>query len=204
MCAITNPYKGKGAFGGVLNNVPILCGGQNDDGVSDSCTKVGEKEAFHKMTTGRRFAASVVIHGSLWICGGRDGDANVLQTTEYLELLSPQQARSRKGPDDLPRKLAEHCMTRQSDNTVIITGGESGDYQALKETATYDFSTGTWINDSPSLNEARYGHGCATLASGHIIVAGGYDSNNDLLDSAEILNKGKWTRGTILDKDKTS
>ena len=54
--------------------------------------------------------------------------------------------------------------------------------------------SGTWTATG-TLNFPRTGHAAALLANGQVLVAGGEDSSNNLVASAELYNPiiGKWT-----------
>ena len=46
------------------------------------------------------------------------------------------------------------------------------------------------MRDMPSLNTGRYGHGCSSFTTGGeqvLLVTGGWDGDNSLLDSTEVL-----------------
>ena len=64
-----------GATGGLLKNLPIVCGGsQNVFNISRDCVVIGQPEIEMKMIEKRYFAASVALdQNTLWIVGGWNG-----------------------------------------------------------------------------------------------------------------------------------
>ena len=79
-----------GATGGLVGQVPVICGGWSS-GYIDDCYKVtGNKAVFlGKMKTKRYAAASVVLKNTvLWVTGGKDGiyDSSLLSSTEFIHL----------------------------------------------------------------------------------------------------------------------
>jgi len=82
-----------------------------------------------------------------------------------------------------------------SDNTIILTGG----YGPINTVAIYGYNG--FIGALPSLQIARFGHGCGMLfVTGKkvFVVAGGYNSR--YLDSTELLYEGEesWVTGQAL------
>jgi len=82
-----------------------------------------------------------------------------------------------------------------SDNTIILTGG----YGPISTVAIYGYNG--FIGALPSLQIARFGHGCGMLfVTGKkvFVVAGGYNSR--YLDSTELLYEGEesWVTGQAL------
>ena len=75
-----------GATGGLLQNLPIVCGGFNY-GTSQDCVVIGQPEMEMKMIEKRYDAASVALDQStLWIVGGWNGHLNDLRSTEFIKL----------------------------------------------------------------------------------------------------------------------
>ena len=59
----------------------------------------------------------------------------------------------------------------------------------------YDFESPGWIEDVP-LNKGRFGHGCASLPNGVVLVAGGMNGIH-YLGSVEIYDGSSWKYGRI-------
>ena len=198
-----NMPKVSAATGGLLQNTPIVCGGQNKmDGnwnVFQDCVVIGQPEMEMKMIEKREFAASVALDQStLWIVGGEDEHLNDLKSTEFIKLGQP----SVKGPD-LPFSICFHSMIQYDEKSIYIIGGVQNG-----STSNY-YSNKTWIVDptnefqikeGPSLNNGRVYHGCAKMTlNGRtiLVVAGGVGA----LDSVEILDplgNNIWSQGLFL------
>ena len=82
------PIYGYGATGGLVDQVPVICGGNSKDGYRNDCYNVTANEAvlLGKMKEEREFAASVVLNNSvLWVTGGK-GVRGFLSSTEFIHL----------------------------------------------------------------------------------------------------------------------
>ena len=119
--------------------------------------------------------------------------------TEFVDISSPQQAKV--GPE-MTRGLAYHCMAKRTDTAdiIMIIGGWLAT-QPTGRTSTYDVSKKSWNYKISGLNDARSDHGCASLASGLVIVGGGFgvsvDGSSGWLDSVEIFINNIWNRGKL-------
>ena len=113
-----------GAIGGLLEGIPIICGGSNFAYTSNKCYTITSKKSNQDVTmsTLRSNAAGVVINGStLWITGGKDHNANVFSSTEFI-----QENETMPGPK-LPIPLVGHTMVNiDNDLTMVIGGGLTG------------------------------------------------------------------------------
>ena len=117
-----NVPRVSGATGGLLQNLPIICGGENImDGnlkVYQDCVAIGQPEMEMKMIEIRSGAASVALdQNTLWIVGGFNG--NRLSSTEFIKLGQP----SVKGRD-LPFTIRNHSMIQYDETSIYIIGGE--------------------------------------------------------------------------------
>ena len=71
------------ATGGLLQNSPIVCGGN----LGKDCLVIGQQEMETKMIEKREYAASVALdQNTLWIVGGKDEHFNALTSTEFIKL----------------------------------------------------------------------------------------------------------------------
>ena len=183
------------ATGGLLQNLPIVCGGfDNNYLTSQDCVAIGKPEM--KMIEKRQGAASVALdhQRTLWIVGGDNGRYE-LRSTELIKLGQP----SVKGPE-LPFKISGHSMIQYNEKSIFIIGGYQNGSFCSNKTWIVDPTNGFKIKEGPSLNNARNSHGCAKMTvNGRIIlvVAGGLGA----LDSVEILDplgNNVWTQGLYL------
>ena len=121
---VNYPIAIHGAIGGLLEGIPIICGGTNLAYTSNKCYKITSKNSYQNVTmsTSRSNAAGVVINGStLWITGGKDHNANALLSSEFIQLNGTMQ-----GPK-LPIPLVGHTMVNiDNDLTMVMGGGLTG------------------------------------------------------------------------------
>ena len=181
------------ATGGLLQNSPIVCGGN----LGKDCVVIGQPEIEMKMIEKRSAAASVALdQNTLWIVGGYNG--NILSSTEFIKLGQP----SVKGRD-LPFKIRNHSMIQYDEKSIYIIGGRQNGSRS-KKTWIVDPTNEFQITEGPSLNEGREDHGCAKMTlNGRtiLVVAGGIGDDFETLDSVEILepsNNNIWTQGLFL------
>ena len=76
-----------GATGGLVDQVPVICGGWSHVDFDD-CYKITANKAVFlgKMKNKRQYAASVVVNNSvLWVTGGIN-DGATLSSTDYINL----------------------------------------------------------------------------------------------------------------------
>ena len=195
------------ATGGLLQNSPIVCGGEDDNySISGDCVVIGQPEMEMKMIEKRKFAASVALDQStLWIVGGWNGcivnniiDINAIySSTEFIKFGQP----SVKGPD-MPFKISGHSMIQYDEKSIYIIGGWQNDSRFSNKTWIVDPTNDFRITEGPSLKKGREFHGCAKMTlNGRtlLVVAGGYTSG--YLDSVEILDPSEnnvWTPGMFL------
>ena len=145
----------------------------------------------------------------LWVTGGLTFQYTInaiyMKTTEFI---SVEPGKSRRGPD-LEGEISAHCMVKINDSYVMVTGGQSGkdkDYPwlgARKRVTIYDLTNPEWMKKpnligeaGPTLLQATKFHGCTSLKSKLIFVAGGLHFANIYLHSVQILNLKSWTRRT--------
>ena len=120
---VNYPIATLGAIGGLIEGIPIICGGSISAYTSNKCYTITSKKSDQDVTmsTLRSNAAGVVINGStLWITGGKDHNANALLSSEFIQLN-----RTMPGPN-LPIPLAGHTMVNIDDLTMFIGGGFTG------------------------------------------------------------------------------
>ena len=199
----------RNAMGGLINETPILCGGQDSNGDRyDSCIVFGHtKTSIIKMkgpymhSTGKRSnAASVVLNDTtLWLLGGVNYRGK-LSTTEFIKLDNT--ATSVVGPA-LPHVLQGGCAVKYNNTHIYLIGGYTSDYE--DRVLIYNTILDSWTR-APRLNIARDDHGCAVLhheGESWIIVIGGY-KNGYGQTSVEVLdpNNGfpKWVQGENIKK----
>jgi len=96
---------------------------------------------------------------------------------------------------NMTRVRLQHTATRLSSGKVLVVGGRSSIYSSMcnAETELYDEATKKWTNTG-KLNEGRCYHKAVRLASGKVLVIGGY-SNSKMQSSCELYDPktAKWT-----------
>ncbi len=103
--------------GGVVSNVPIICGGYNSESLAlKSCYILymdGVVES--DMSVARKSAAAIVVDDgkTLWVTGGWDGDS-FFKTTEFVSLDGITD-----GPD-LPMAMSSHCLVPIDSSTSFL------------------------------------------------------------------------------------
>ena len=132
-----NVPRVSGATGGLLQNTPIVCGGDDDNYLtSQDCVVIGKPEMEMRMIEKRKWAACVALDPcTLWVVGGDKG-SNYLKSTEFIKLSQP----SIKGPD-LPFTI------------YIIGGDQNGSFPS--KTWIVEPTNEFEIKEGPTLNEAR-------------------------------------------------
>jgi hypothetical protein len=189
-----------GTTGGLIDNVPLICGGYTlYNAAFDECLVIGKTETTvaTTMSTPRGDAASATLNGNtLWVTGGlATHSPPPLQTTELVQLNG-----TRPGPD-LPIPLARHCVVALNSTTFLVIGGYTS-FRVTNAVYYYRFDTNRWI-PGPPLSTTRQFHACTRFTSAlHgnldvVLVAGGSERFN-FLDTSEILIVGtdSWTPGT--------
>ena len=128
------------ATGGLLQNLPIVCGGEDSqENVSQNCVVIGKREIELEMIEKRSYAASVALdQNTLWIVGGKDELDGDLRSTEFIKLGQP----SVKGRD-LPFTIINHSMIHYDEKSIYIIGG---DQNVGSHNGSFPFKK-TWIVD---------------------------------------------------------
>ena len=181
------PSSRDNAVGAMFGNIPILCGGLDEDyKILDTCISYQDSKWSHShlMVQKRSFAAGVKINSTtFWILGGT-------YTTSYNDYLDSTEfiiqghTNGVPGPE-LPHSLSSMCAVKLSENEIFVIGGVGvGGYK--KEVWIYDPQNGFARTKGPSLTTARYSHSCSAMRDGEktvIIASGGYN-----IDSVEIYD----------------
>ena len=135
--------------------------------------------------------ATLLLDGRVLVAG----DTGVPALT--AEIYNPSiNTWSVTGP--MTRDRSGHTATRLSDGRVLVVGGELAssqmDWFPFKGTAEiFDPVTGMWTVTG-SLVTRRGGFTANLLPTGEVLVVGGYDVNDDSLQSAELFDptSGTW------------
>ena len=173
-----------GATGGILQNQPLIYGGQ--DGGKTNVSIIGMPNHCFEMMIPRSCMSSVILNESkIWITGGWSNNDGSLKSTEIISLNQPPVL----GPD-LPFTVCGHSMVLVDPTTIYLIGGEQ-DYQRSNKTWIIDPTNDFEIKVGPCLNIARSLHSCSKMRiEGRIfvVVAGGFNKNYEALNSVELLD----------------
>ena len=134
------------------------------------------------------------------IFGGGSSQGEVVSTVYIADVhFKPNSAQvSMISYESLP-KIPSPCIESfacSSDGRYVVGGGRDKKYKATNRVFEFESNELKWKR-LPSLNIARF-RAAATYFHGVLYVTGGYNYNNDVLDSIEILdisrsdNRPKW------------
>jgi hypothetical protein len=189
------PIGVHGAVGGLLNQGdPLVCGGYPTTNV---CHVVNQPGQSSEMLEERLYSASLTLNSShLWVTGGINGNG-YLQTSEFVSIGQP----SVQGPD-LPYAVYGHCLVGVNSSTALLCGGYNG--RLFNECHYMDWEDHSW-SQGPSMMTKRMQHSCGIFKSAAhqgrniVIAAGGYNDDDDDLDSVEMLDPitNTWIEGKI-------
>ena len=179
------------AVGTVLDNAPILCGGEDEhDNSLDRCISYHHGLWFQSniMVNKRSSATAVKVNTStFWILGGKEtwDDWDYWDSTEFI---IQGQTIGVSGPK-LPYGMYGMCAIKISENEIFVIGGYA-DFEYRNEVWIYDPQNGFARTQGPSFPTPRIAHSCSTMKDGKktvIIVAGGYNGGQ-YLDTVKIYD----------------
>ena len=160
-----------GATGGLLDGLPVVCGGNDDDQIHS----IGKNQSKYigQLTDVRRCGASVVLsNNTLWVTGG--GYGQISKRVKTTELVT-KEGKTSKGPD-LPLALSRHAIVALNSGVFIIIGGESdNDYYS---SSTYFYEEKKGWRPGPNLKKGRCEHTAGVLTDRvstkqYIVAVGG-------------------------------
>jgi len=179
----------------------LLCGGQNLDQVSD-CYKLepdsgGRFEPTCPLTEDRKYSASLVHNGEMYVLGGYNNAKGWLDTAEMKPKNDPcfQEITSWK----LPRGMYNFCAVAH-DNKLYTVGGSVYAFLANSDIGNVDIldmTTNTWTAGEP-LPQNRSSPACTVYEHegemGILVVGGCDDSCHEHLTDTLFypFNTGQW------------
>ena len=189
------PISVRGATGGLIGDIVIICGGYNGPLYVNECYSLTSEKAtlVTHMSVGREYAASIVINdNTLWVTGGYYG--GYLSSTEYVKMTGTMPG------TDLPMALWYHAMVAINNTCSMVIGGLSSGGTSTS-TFYYDHNEGEWTT-GPSMMQARKNHAAGIVTDevtneNFVAVTGGFYYS--AVDSTEILQDGEWVQGNIND-----
>ena len=215
------PYVYSAAGATIGNHHFAICGGisKNKSANTDKFCRIYEFQHLgsndfpkmvkkHETLKLRRHPCGIALdEDKFFVVGGEDANCyNYVNSSS--EIITIDSVIS--GPD-LPFYISYHSMILFDENTIFLIGGHQSEGSGPER--RIETSNKTWIlnpkNDfsiceGPALKIGRRGHSCAILkrdGKTFILVAGGEDIDNKVLDSVEMLdplsNEG-WFEGLKL------
>lgn len=170
----------------VLNNVPIVCGGNDKNSTHKTCFYLKENRWIkntHKLRHKRAFSASIILppdNTKMWITGG-----SPFPIANTSEILSNVDSPFEQGIS-LPEKMSDHCMAKVNDSHVVMAGNYWNRRMAyLVNVKSKPFK----FHLLPPMLKERYAAGCGIInnmntssgANGGLVlfVAGGRGFNKE-------------------------
>ena len=180
-----------GATGGLLDGLPVICGGSNDK--IHSIAK-DQSKFLGQLSVRRNHAASVVLsNNTLWVTGGFDQSGNSIKTTEIVT----KDGQTSQGPD-LPLALSSHAIVPLNSGAFILIGGNGNPYGVFENSATHFYEKKGW-RPGPNLKKGRDGHTAGVLTDRvstikYIVAVGGHGADSSL-EYLEYPGSSEWMKG---------
>jgi N-acetylneuraminic acid mutarotase len=134
--------------------------------------------------------ATLLPNGKVLVAGGYKG--SYLASAELYDPVSG----SWTATGNLAVARVPGTVTLLPNDKVLVIGGfgSGGFTDVLASAELYDAASGNWTSTA-RLSTARQIHTATLLTNGQVLVAGGFDSNNNSIASAELYDatSGSWT-----------
>jgi len=165
-------------------------------GALDGCYSYDGDNQWNLFTTLKkpryRFSHVMINKDTMWITGGLTPNGKT-SSTEFVYA-----EKSTKIGPHLPIPMAEHCVIKITEETILFIGGDS--QIGLDATLFYDIASETF-SEGPRLNHGRDYHSCAVFQSAQhnyrpvAIVAGGWveDGNYSSTEILDFTVGNTWT-----------
>ena len=93
-------------------------------------------------------------------------------------------------------------MVKINETASLLIGGQSGSDGIVSDKTWFFNHISKEFTVGPSLNIARYGHATSVIIDSVsreqiIVVTGGHDSEDEIIDSTEILQQENWKQGDL-------
>lgn len=177
------------------NGVVLITGGEEIPGLLDTAEIVSTSSKLTDSLASARsnHTASVLSGGDVLVAGGVGGQT-VLQTAELFQAANEKF--SAVGIMFAPR--AGHTATVLKNGRVLIAGGSpelapsSSHFEflsgALDSAELYEPNLGNFVGVTQAMVAPRSEHTATLLKDGRVLLAGGFDNNGIVLDSAEVFD----------------
>jgi hypothetical protein len=145
------------------------------------------------LNTARIFnTATLLMNGHVLIAGGSNSNWYQIGAAELYDPASGTFTLT----GGLNTARTSHTATLLSNGKVLIVGGWDSNGDLITSDAAdselYDPATGTFVA-SGTLNTGRDTHTATLLNNGKVLIAGGFDSNSNIIDSAELYDPATGT-----------
>ncbi len=195
-----------GINGGGPNNLVLVAGGRDQDGVLTTAElynpDTGTWSATADMSTGRLAHASTLLsNGKVLVAGGTTGkDRGALAST----VLYDPATGIFSATGSISDARSNYTLTLLPGGEVLATGGFGSNSNALASAALYDPATGKW-SPTGSMNHPRYSHTATLLSNSNVLVAGGSGTGTGRL-SCELYDpaSGTWSNTGSLTAGRSS
>jgi YDG domain/Divergent InlB B-repeat domain/Galactose oxidase, central domain len=166
----------------------LIVGGDNQNGI------VSQAEIFDPVSRTSALAAALITprtdhsattlsDGRVLVIGGRDQTASLQSTEIYNPLTTSFVA----GPAMIHARSG-HSATILANDKILVTGGDLFGSAEIYDPVTQSFSLVT-----RSLNTPRKFHSAILLQSGQIMIVGGVNAQDAMLNSAEVFDPASQT-----------
>jgi len=181
---------------GAINGTIYVCAGT--DGMYVPHRYVRSVQGFHaesgtwrdlpQMLQGRRSAASAVLLGCLYVCGGSDGKLP-LSSVERFDPASWHRKWRALPPMPSGRRHAACCVV--GDATLLVIGGEDTS-ASMTSGLAFDAKTGSWTTLQPQIQLGRW-WALALAVAGQPYICGGTDGARALASAEKLIeDEEQW------------
>jgi len=193
-----------------INNMVMVCGGMSNGKVLGECYGLKAEpgdgweplEGMLQPAFRSGFVNLVKDEMELFWTAGGNADAVVDTPLSSSQIYDAAANTWFEGPQ-LPTTLDGPCLAKLNNTHILVTGG-SQNGGGSGNNWIFDFEEFVFIPVGDFVTGERFVHGCATMADGRVIVAGGYRGLNtpdaQVLNSVELFdpNTNTWSEGPPL------
>ena len=177
------------AVGGLINNIPVVCGGiDKKRNYFDDCVLIGKSKKIPMVSTRYTHTSVNLDSGRLWILGGANKSVSYLDTTEIVSIN-----KSVKGIE-LPSTWRFGCAVNVN-NKIYLIGGKRN-YDITNKIWIVDPFNGFKLEEGPPMNYGRRDHMCGVMPDDQtIVVAGGFGKKSGQKTEFYDIKTATWKIG---------